>query len=121
MTTDHKLDDFLRALWRVYGETPFSTSSVKRKVALPTDERAAALNLLEQMSATGDTRNGYRVKRVASTFYKLIKTQSNESDCPKGLTKESLTGDFEPHLSAEDGKPQICTEVHADLLKVLNR
>ena len=35
--------------------------------------------------------------------------------------KESLTGDFEPHLSAEDGKPQICTEVHADLLKVLNR
>ena len=111
MNTDHKLDYFLRALWHVYGETPFSTSSVKRKVDLPTDERAAALNLLEQMSATKDTRNGYRVKRVASTIYKLIKTQSNESDCPKGLPltdqKESLTGQSESDFPSADGENAV--------------
>ena len=82
----------LNALWNAYRDTPFTTFSIQRTLDLSTNELTEILNLLKRMSDTGETQNRYRIKRVASTMYKLIQTQANESDSiPLPTQKELLT------------------------------
>ena len=52
------MSEQLDALWNAYRETPFTTASIQRKLDLPTDALADIRTLLNQMSKTGDTRNG---------------------------------------------------------------
>ena len=97
------MSDQLDALWNAYGETPFPTLSIQRKLNLSPGALARILDLLKEMNDTGETKNGYRVKRVASRIYKLIKTQASGDDSPKGrpLTepKETLTGEVRRPIS----------------------
>ena len=58
----------------------------------------AVLNLLGDMADSGETQNGYRIKRVADTVFKMTQAQAastvdkmtqaqqEDSDPPKGLT-----------------------------------
>ena len=86
----------LEKLWQSYGDKPFSKFSLHRKSDLCHDESDTALRLLQEMSESGETQNGYRIKRVASTVYKMTQAQANESDSLKGKPlireTESLTG-----------------------------
>ena len=75
--------EILRRLWDVFRETPFATSTLQSKLDLRHDELTATLRLLQEMSESGETQNGYRIKRVASTVYKMTQAQANESDSLK--------------------------------------
>ena len=98
--------EILDRLWEAYRETPFASFVLQRKLDLQKDEYLDALNLLNDMADSEDVRNGYRIKRVASTVYKLIKTQHKDSDTAKGkpLTevKESLTGEIREGFPSDD-------------------
>ena len=93
----------LEKLWQSYGDKPFSKFSLHRKSDLCHDESDTALRLLQEMSESGETQNGYRIKRVASTVYKMTQAQANESDSLKGKPlidpKESLTGHISEGLN----------------------
>ena len=97
----------LEKLWQSYGDKPFSKFSLHRKSDLCHDEIDTALRLLQEMSESGETQNGYRIKRVASTVYKMTQAQANDSDSLKGEPlidpKESLTGQFESDCLPTDG------------------
>ena len=88
--------EILAVLWEACRETPFATFSLQRKLDLRHDDLAAVLNLINDMADRGDVRSGYRIKRVASTVYKLTQAQQSDGDTVKGkpLTdpQESLTG-----------------------------
>ena len=75
----------LEKLWQSYGDKPFSKFSLHRKSDLCHDESDTALRLLQEMSESGETQNGYRIKRVASTMYKLISQAKCDSDSEKGV------------------------------------
>ena len=100
--------EILNRLWDAYRETPFASFTLERKLNLRKDEYLDALNLLNDMADSQDVRNGYRIKRVASTVYKLIKTQHKDSDTAKGkpLTeaKESLTGEIREGFPSDDAE-----------------
>ena len=59
-------------------------------------EDTATRKLLGDMSDSGEVRSGYRIKRVASTVYKMTQAQPSDSDTVKGKLlidpEESLTG-----------------------------
>ena len=42
------------------------------------------------MSDSGVVQNGYQIKRVASTAYKIIKSTRHEEDFPKGKNEAFL-------------------------------
>ena len=88
--------EILAVLWDACRETPFATFSLQRKLDLRHDDLAAVLNLINDMADRGDVRSDYRIKRVASTVYKLTQAQQSDGDTVKGkpLTdpQESLTG-----------------------------
>ena len=88
--------EILDRLWEAYRETPFASLMMQRKLDLRHNELPAVLNLIGDMADRGETQNGYRIKRVASTVYKLTQAQPSDSDSLKGLPltdpQESLTG-----------------------------
>ena len=93
------MTDKLNALWNAYRETPFLTTGISRKLPeLSTDALAGIEALLKTMSDSGETKDGYRVKRVASNLYKLIALQQGDDEKGKGKSlineKESLTGEI---------------------------
>ena len=72
--------EILNLLWEACRETPFATFSLQRKLDLRHDDLAAVLNLINDMADSGEVRSGYRIKRVASTMYKLISQAECDSD-----------------------------------------
>ena len=91
----------LEKLWQSYGDKPFSKFSLHRKSDLCHDESDTALRLLQEMSESGETQNGYRIKRVASTMYKFISQAQGDSDSPKDLPQTQGDSD------SLKGKPLI--------------
>ena len=113
--------EILDRLWEEYSETPFASLTMQRKLDLRPQEDAAARKLLGNMADSGEVKHGYRIKRVASTMYKLISQAQGDSDSPKGLPqaqgdsdslkgkplideKESLTGEPESDGLSTDGE-----------------
>ena len=78
--------EILDRLWEAYRETPFASLMMQRKLDLRHNELPAVLNLIGDMADRGETQNGYRIKRVASTVYKLTQAQPSDSDSLKGFT-----------------------------------
>ena len=77
--------EILDRLWEEYSETPFASLTMQRKLDLRPQEDTATRKLLGDMSDSGEVRNGYRIKRVASTMYKLISQGESDSDSEKGV------------------------------------
>ena len=112
--------EILDRLWEEYRETPFASFTLERKLNLTKSEYREVLNLLGDMSDSGEVRSGYRIKRVASAMFKLIPQAQGDSDSAKGLPqaqgdsdslkgkplideKESLTGEPESDCLSTDG------------------
>ena len=72
--------EILDRLWEAHRETPFATFSLQRKLDLRHDALRTVLNLINDMADSGEVRSGYRIKRVASTMYKLISQAECDSD-----------------------------------------
>ena len=106
--------EILDQLWDAHHETPFASFSLQRKLDLRHDEVKDALSLISDMSETGEVRNGIRIKKVASTLYKLIQSTQDACDSPKGLPltdpKETLTG---ANTAVFDDQPPENGENHA--------
>ena len=77
--------EILALLWEAHRETPFATFSLQRKLDLRHDALRTVLNLINDMADSGEVRSGYRIKRVASTMYKLISQAEGDSDSQKGV------------------------------------
>ena len=101
----------LEKLWQSYGDKPFSKFSLHRKSDLCHDEIDTGLWLLQEMSESGETQNGYRIKRVADTVYKMTQAQANDSDSLKGkpLTtqNEAVLGQSESDPPLTDGENAV--------------
>ena len=112
--------EILDRLWEEYRETPFASFTLERKLNLTKSEYREVLNLLGDMADSGEVKHGFRIKRVASTMYKLIPQAQGEGDTAKGLPqaqgdsdslkgkplideKESLTGQSESDCLSTDG------------------
>ena len=112
--------EILDRLWDAYRETPFASFTLERKLNLTKSENRDVLNLLGDMSESGEVRSGNRIKRVASTMFKLIPQGQRDGDTAKGLPqaqgdsdslkgkplideKESLTGEPESDCLSTDG------------------
>ena len=112
--------EILDRLWEEYRETPFASFTLERKLNLTKSEYREVLNLLGDMSDSGEVRSGNRIKRVASTMFKLIPQGQRDGDTAKGLPqaqgdsdtlkgkplideKESLTGEPESDCLSTDG------------------
>ena len=76
--------EILDRLWEANRETPFASFTLERKLNLTKSEYRDVLNLLGDMADSGETQNGYRIKRVASAMYKLISQAQGDSDSLKG-------------------------------------
>ena len=72
--------EILDKLWDAYRETPFASFSLQRRLNLRHNAIPRVLNLVADMSDSGEVRNGYRIKRVASTLYKLMQATQGQSD-----------------------------------------
>ena len=99
--------EILDRLWEAHRETPFASLMMRRKLDLLPQEDDAARKLLGSMADSGEVRSGYRIKRVASTMYKLIPQAQGDSDSLKGKPlideNESLTGEPESDCLSTDG------------------
>ena len=89
--TDQQILD---RLWQEYRETPFASFGLQRKLDLPSEELKDILCILSDMSDSGEIRNGYIVKRVASTIYKLRQHTQHEPDSMKVKQNDGLTGEI---------------------------
>ena len=100
--------EILDRLWEAHRETPFSSFSLLLRMNLRPQEHTATLRVLSDLASSGETQNGYRIKRVASTVYKMTQAQANDSDSLKGKPsidpKESLTGQSESDCLSTDGE-----------------
>ena len=100
--------EILDRLWEANRETPFASFTLERKLNLTKSEYRDVLNLLGDMADSGETQNGYRIKRVASAMYKLISQAQGDSDSLKGLPlidpKESFTGQSESDFPSADAE-----------------
>ena len=89
--------EILDRLWEAHRETPFASFSLTRKLDLRPQEHTATLRMLSDMASSGETQNGYRLKRVADTVYKMTQAQANDSDPLKGkpliTENEAVTGE----------------------------
>ena len=98
--------EILDRLWEANRETPFASFTLERKLNLTKSEYRDVLNLLGDMADSGETQNGYRIKRVASTVYKMTQAQQGDGDSLKGLPlidpKESLTGQSERRTNMKE-------------------
>ena len=112
--------EILTQLWEAYRESPFASFSLQRKLDLRRDDLAAVIRLINDMADSGEVRSGNRIKRVASTMFKLIPQGQRDGDTAKGLPqaqgdsdslkgkplideKESLTGEPESDCLSTDG------------------
>ncbi len=99
--------EILDRLWEAHRETPFASFSLQRKLDLRPQEDTATRRLLSDLADSGETQNGYRIKRVASTVYKMTQAQRGDSDSPKVKPlineNESLTGQSESDCLPTDG------------------
>ena len=112
--------EILDRLWEAHRRTPFDSLMMRRKLDLRHNAVRTVLNLINDMADSGEVRSGYRIKRVASTMYKLIPQAQGDSDTAKGLPqtkgdsdslkgkplideKESLTGEPESDCLSTDG------------------
>ena len=112
--------EILDRLWEEYRETPFASLMMQRKLDLRHKEIAATRNLIGDMADSREVKHGYRIKRVASTMFKLIPQAQRDGDTAKGLPqaqgdsdslkgkplideKESLTGEPESDCLSTDG------------------
>ena len=77
--------EILDRLWEAHRETPFASFSLTRKLDLRPQEHTATLRLISDLADSGETQNGYRIKLVASTMFKLIPQAECDSDSPKGV------------------------------------
>ena len=77
--------EILNRLWEACRETPFASFTLERKLNLTKSEYRDVLNLIGDMADSGEVRSGYRIKRVASTVYKMTQAQQKDSDSLKGL------------------------------------
>ena len=113
--------EILDRLWEEYRETPFASLMMQRKLDLRHDALRTVLNLINDMADSGEVRSGNRIKRVASTMFKLIPQGQRDGDTAKGLPqaqgdsdslkgkplideKESLTGQSESDCLSTDGE-----------------
>ena len=99
--------EILDRLWEAHRETPFASLMMQRKLDLRPQEDTATRRLLGDIADSGEVKHGYRIKRVASTVYKMTQTQQGDCDTAKGLPlidpKESLTGQSESDCLSADG------------------
>ena len=109
--------EILDRLWDTHHETPFASFTLERKLDLSKDQYQRVLNLLGDMSDSGEPKNGYRIKRVASTVYKMIASKQGDSETAKGLpltdANESLTGQNSEGFSvglSKNGNGEDCTQ-----------
>ena len=112
--------EILDRLWEAYRETPFASLMMQRKLDLRHNELPAVLNLIGDMADRGETQNGYRIKRVADTVFKMTQAQAastvdkmtqaqqEDSDPPKGLPlttqNEAVLGQSESDPPSTDGE-----------------
>ena len=113
--------EILDRLWEEYRETPFASLMMQRKLDLRHKEIAATRNLIGDMADSREVKHGYRIKRVASTMFKLIPQGQGDGDTAKGLPQaqgdsdslkgkplidenESLTGQSESNGLSTDGE-----------------
>ena len=108
--------EILAVLWEAHRETPFATFSLQRKLDLRHDDLRAVLNLINDMADSGDVRSGYRIKRVASTMYKLILQGQGDSDTAKGLPQPQGDGDSLKGKPLIDEKESLTGEPESDCL-----
>ena len=110
--------EILDRLWEAHRETPFATFSLQRKLDLRHDDLRAAINLINDMAESGEVRSGYRIKRVASTVYKMTQAQQNDGDSPKGLplteAKESLTEANTASFTKQDAEIRLKTAIEKE-------
>ena len=67
--------EILNRLWDVYGETPFTTFSIKDKLNLCPGEPKQVVDLLREMVSGGSVRYGYRVESPQNSMYQIRKAQ----------------------------------------------
>ena len=109
--------EILDRLWEAHRETPFATFSLPAQVETSGTHEHFARRLkvlINDMAESGEVRSGYRIKRVASTVYKLTQAQAastvdkmtqaqqEDSDPPKGLP---LTTQNEAVLQQSESDP----------------
>lgn len=106
--------EILDQLWEAHRDRPFASFSLQRTLDLRRDDLKDTLCLISDMADSGEVRNGYSLKRVASTVYKMTQSTQGDSDSPKGLPltppKESLTGANTALLPSSD--PRNCRKWH---------
>ena len=99
--------EILDRLWEAHRETPFASFSLQRKLDIRHNAVRTVLNLINDMADSGEVRSGYRIKRVASTVYKMTQAQQGDSDSPKGLPlpneNEAVLGQPESDCLSTDG------------------
>ena len=93
--------EILDRLWEEYRETPFASLMMQRKLDLRHKEIAATRNLIGDMADSREVKHGYRIKRVASTMFKLIPQGQGDGDTAKGLPQAQGDSD------SLKGKPLI--------------
>ena len=98
--------EILDRLWEAHRDRPFASLSLQRTLDLRRDEMKDALCLISDMSDSGEVRNGYRIRKVASTVYKLIQSTQDDGDSLKGLPltaqDEAVLGQSEAVLPSTD-------------------
>lgn len=106
--------EILDRLWEEYRETPFASLMMQRKLDLRHKEIAATRNLIGDMADSREVKHGYRIKRVASTMFKLIPQGQRDGDTAKGLPQaqgdsDSLKGLPQTQRDSDSlkGKPLI--------------
>ena len=72
-------------LWEAHRETPFASLMMQRKLDLRPQEHTATLKVLSDMASSGETQNGYRIKRVAS-HVQTHSTGTGRWRFPEGFT-----------------------------------
>ena len=84
---------------------------MQRKLDLRPQEDTATRKLLSVLADSGETQNGYRIKRVASTVYKMTQAQANDSDSlkvnPRLTQKNRLQGNLRAIVYQPTGKIAI--------------
>ena len=106
--------NILDRLWEVRRDRTFAASSLQLILDLQPQEHTDALRLLDDMSESREMRHGYRVKRVASTLYKLIQANERKDDKGKPLIGESEAVTSRRQTSAVRGRQSETQNLSAD-------
>ena len=110
--------EILDRLWEAHRETPFASFSLPLRMNLRPQEHTATLRVLSDLADSGEVRSGYRIKRVASTVYKMTQAQQSDGDTLKGLPltdpKESLTGANTASFTKQDAEIRLKTAIEKE-------